>query len=178
MYNSKKIHISPYFGPFLLYLSVLSRKHGISDKKFLMLNGLFLSFCRICNTSSKHYPSKHKQINTFTLPKHLHSFRLLFGITSIWYVLWNFLCNRNAFAFPYLYNKMYAKMEVSFIRAYTIELSVTLASLIEPTSHIEIYHLKRYRSGESRIWFEMCIIMCVDVNLYSIGFSVLFFSLC
>lgn len=58
---------------------------------------------------------------------------------------------------------------------YTIELSVTLASLIEPTSHIEIYHLKRYRSGESRIWFEMCIIMCVNVNLYSIGFSVLFF---
>lgn len=88
VYNSKKVHISPYFGPFLLYLSVLSRKHGISDKKFLMLNGLFLSFCRICNTSSKHYPSKHKQINTFTLPKHLHSFRLLFGITSIWYVLY------------------------------------------------------------------------------------------
>lgn len=53
--------------------------------------------------------------------------------------------------FPYFHNKIYAKIEVSFIRAYTIELSVTLASLIEPTSHIEIYHLKRYRSGESRI---------------------------
>lgn len=81
--NKKNSFSSPYFGPFLLYLSVLSRKHGISDKNFLMLNGLFSSFCRICNTSSKHYPSKHKQINTFTLPKHLHSFRLLFDITSI-----------------------------------------------------------------------------------------------
>lgn len=86
--NIKRKFVSPiyymYFGPFrIVYLSISSRKHGISDKNFLMLNGLFLSFCRICNTPSKHYPSKHKQINTFTLPKHLHSFRLLFGITSI-----------------------------------------------------------------------------------------------